>query len=78
MRISTGDGSWAEITTERVVTEGGPRALWRMVEDAHRFWEKAGQPGWERFGLTVRADGTQHVWLDEPTGPCVFVVPSGR
>lgn len=38
--IATPDGSWAEITISgevHDVTEGGPRQLWRIVEDAHRL-----------------------------------------
>jgi len=51
------------------VTEGGPRPLWRMVEDAYRLWEGVGQPSWARFGLTATPD-RQTVWLDDPvTGP---------
>ncbi|MGH3567033.1 MAG: hypothetical protein ACRDRH_13565 [Pseudonocardia sp.] len=76
VRISTRDGPWAEITIDpepgqpttesaRGVTEGGPRALWRMMEDAHQLWEDLGQPNWARFGLTATPD-RQTVWLDDP------------
>lgn len=51
------------------MTKGGPRALWRMVEDAHQLWEGFDRPGWARFGITVTPD-RQTVRLDDPvTGP---------
>lgn len=69
VRISTRDGSWAEITIaaehDGIVTEGGPRALWRMVEDAQQLWEGVDRPDWSRFGMTVTPD-RQTVWLDNP------------
>ncbi|MGH3978668.1 MAG: ATP-grasp peptide maturase system methyltransferase [Pseudonocardiaceae bacterium] len=69
--ITVGDGSWAEITLAddhgvRQVAEGGPRRVWRIVEDAHATWEMLGRPGWDRFGLTV-TEKDQRVWLDAPT-----------
>ncbi|GDY31857.1 ATP-grasp peptide maturase system methyltransferase [Gandjariella thermophila] len=69
--IATPDGSWAEISLvaddgQHQVTEGGPRRLWSIVEDAHRRWRDWGEPAWGRFGLTVTSDGSHTVWLDEP------------
>ncbi|WP_289733955.1 methyltransferase domain-containing protein [Streptomyces macrolidinus] len=63
------DRSWACVMfrdgdTARV-WQGGPRRLWEEAEAAHRWWENAGRPGHERFGLTVTASA-QHAWLDEP------------
>lgn len=47
------------------VRQSGPRRLWSEVEEIHRWWEKEGHPGFERFGLTV--DGAEHrAWLDGP------------
>lgn len=68
--ITVGDGSWAEVTLAEdhgmyKVTEGGPRRVWRIIEDAHACWTALGQPGWERFGLTV-TENHQQVWLDVP------------
>ncbi len=68
--IATSDGSWAETTLadqngRHDVAEGGPRRLWRLVEKAHRTWIELGQPGWDRFGLTV-TPGVHTVWLDQP------------
>lgn len=42
-------------------------ALWERFERACEQWRAAGEPGWERFGLTVVAD-THTVWLDHPDG----------
>jgi methyltransferase of ATP-grasp peptide maturase system len=79
--ITVGDGSWAEVTVAddhgvHEVTEGGPRRIWRIIEDAHTLWTQLDQPGWDRFGLTVTQEH-QHVWLDNPTGAHSWPVPSG-
>ncbi|MGH4013120.1 MAG: hypothetical protein ACRDSL_04155 [Pseudonocardiaceae bacterium] len=37
--------------TQQVV-EGGPVSLWGLFEQAYEQWRAAGEPGWERFGLT--------------------------
>ncbi len=68
--LSAADGSWCEIDEPspdgaHQIWEAGPRQLWRIVEDAHATWLRMGQPGWERFGLTVRPT-RQWVWLDSP------------
>lgn len=67
------DGSEAFIETENThgqyhVTETGPRRLWRAVEQVHEFWQNAGQPSYERFGITATA-AEQYVWLDDPDSP---------
>lgn len=68
IRLQTREGSWCEVTgtpgdTYCCVVEGGPVSLWKRFADAHRTWQEAGEPGWDRFGLTVTAD--EHtVWLD--------------
>lgn len=64
------DRSWAAVLFHddqpvSTVHQGGPRRLWDELETAHRWWEKAGRPGIDRFGLTVSADG-EHAWLDRP------------
>ncbi len=68
------DGSWARIVAEEsngcVLGQGGPRRLWDLYRAAARGWDEAGRPGLERYGLTVRPDGRQFVWLDDPdAGP---------
>jgi hypothetical protein len=36
-------------------------------------------PGWDRYGLSVPADGTHRVWLDRPTGAALgAAVTAGR
>ncbi|WP_107416705.1 MULTISPECIES: methyltransferase domain-containing protein [unclassified Streptomyces] len=47
------------------VWQSGPRRLWDEAEAAHRWWRDKGEPGHERFGLTVTAEG-QSAWLDDP------------
>jgi methyltransferase of ATP-grasp peptide maturase system len=69
-RFTTPDGSWAEVALDaengvREVREGGPRALWAAVEQAHALWTELGEPGWERLGLTVTRD-EQWAWVDDP------------
>lgn len=84
VRISTRDGSWAEVTIDpedgatekaRIVIEGGPRALWQIVEAAHRRWVDADRPGWTRFGLSATPD-TQSVWLDDPATGARWDLPT--
>jgi hypothetical protein len=64
------DTSWAcaffrDGRPETTVYQSGPRRLWDEVESAYAWWERAGRPEHERFGLTVDAEG-QTAWLDEP------------
>ncbi|WP_329168390.1 methyltransferase domain-containing protein [Streptomyces sp. NBC_01267] len=64
------DRSWAVVMlvdgqSEARVWQSGSRRLWDEVEAAYRWWEAAGRPGHERFGLTVSAAG-QRAWLDSP------------
>ncbi|MGH3907232.1 MAG: hypothetical protein ACRDTE_24105 [Pseudonocardiaceae bacterium] len=69
--FSSRDGSWCELRTtydgNREVWEGGPRHLWTSIEATTELWHQLGEPGWNRFGLTVYSDDTQVVWLDDPT-----------
>jgi protein-L-isoaspartate O-methyltransferase len=63
------DGSWCQVATTddgtRHVWEGGPRPLWRTLEQLHDLWTQTGQPGWERFGMTVHPQ-LHTIWLDSP------------
>ncbi len=64
------DSSWCELSTAdadgtREVWEGGPRHLWASIEETMEFWRQQGQPGWNRFGLTVTPH-RQTIWLDTP------------
>ncbi|MFE5662667.1 methyltransferase domain-containing protein [Streptomyces niveus] len=64
------DRSWAVVVfragrAEAKVYQSGPRRLWDEVEAAHRWWVEGERPGFNRFGLTVDADG-ERAWLDSP------------
>ncbi|MGH4021163.1 MAG: methyltransferase domain-containing protein [Pseudonocardiaceae bacterium] len=68
--LTGSDGSWCEVSQHtdngaRRVWEAGPTSLWRAVEDAYQMWRELGQPGWDRFGLTVTTEH-QWIWLDSP------------
>ncbi|GAA4692440.1 methyltransferase domain-containing protein [Streptomyces youssoufiensis] len=74
----TAVSSWATVDFEKgrsdfEVVQSGPRKLWSEVEEAYRWWEAAGRPGFQRFGLTVSTD-SETVWIDDPGNP----VPSSR
>lgn len=65
------DGSWAYRETRgdtALVTQGGPRHLWTEVERLWDTWRSIGTPAPERFGVTVKPDGTHVLWLDYPDG----------
>jgi protein-L-isoaspartate(D-aspartate) O-methyltransferase len=64
-------GSWAAVdyapdTAAFPVGAHGPRHLWGEVEAAFTAWEAAGRPDRDRLGITVTAEGTQHMWVDGP------------
>jgi protein-L-isoaspartate O-methyltransferase len=76
--LTAPDRSHATVNlADGTVTEVGDLALWEPVELAHSRWVEAGQPGWDRFGLTVTRD-EQVVWLDEPYGPYTWRIPANR
>jgi hypothetical protein len=65
--------SWAAVEfsadeSDATVYQSGPRRLWDEVERALTWWAEKGRPDLDRFGLTVRPDGTTHPWLDDPAG----------
>lgn len=65
------DKSWACVMfqdgrSEATVWQSGPRTLWDEVSDALAWWRAAGEPGYERFGLTVTVYD-QSAWLDRPS-----------
>ncbi|MEW2129820.1 methyltransferase domain-containing protein [Streptomyces sp. NPDC005435] len=70
------DRSWACVMfrdgeAEATVWQSGPRRLWDEVADAIAWWRAAGEPGYERFGLTVTVYG-QDAWLDRPKNSWVL------
>lgn len=71
--ILTGsDGSWARASVDeddghRTVTQAGPVRIWDAIESGFEAWEDADRPTWGRLGLTAMADGSNTVWIDEPT-----------
>ncbi|AXB41322.1 protein-L-isoaspartate carboxylmethyltransferase [Amycolatopsis albispora] len=79
--FSSGDGSWARVDIkadangERLVVQSGPTSLWDVISDGYRQWEEAGRPTWDRFYLTVKPDGEQVVWLDDPEGEFSWLLP---
>ncbi|MER5785864.1 ATP-grasp peptide maturase system methyltransferase [Streptomyces mobaraensis] len=62
------------------VRQGGPVALWDMLENALDTWHAADCPVPTEFGVTVTGK-SQRVWLGAPDGPCwrlpAFLSPSG-
>ncbi|MFI9718967.1 hypothetical protein ACIHFE_04815 [Streptomyces sp. NPDC052396] len=71
--------SWATVDYEAdraefEVHQSGPRHLWDEVQAAYQWWAKQGRPGFDRFGLTVDADG-ERVWLDSPGNPAPVRAP---
>lgn len=56
-------GSWARLHHDpdsdgpHTVYQHGPRRLWDEVEAAHRWWVDQGEPGADRWRLTVTPEG---------------------
>jgi protein-L-isoaspartate O-methyltransferase len=66
------DRSWAcvmvhDACAEAQIWQSGPRRLFDEVSAALAWWREAGEPGYDRLGLTVTQDGRHRAWLDEPT-----------
>ncbi|MFE3461390.1 methyltransferase domain-containing protein [Nocardiopsis aegyptia] len=68
---STRCGSWARYHADGRVEQGGrPRALAEEFRVGLDWWRARGEPGVDRWGLTVdRSTGRQTVWLDSPSAP---------
>jgi protein-L-isoaspartate O-methyltransferase len=71
--LTAPDGSWAVAYVPQgaswdssTVEEHGPRDVWAIAEDAYNGWTTAGQPTLDRYGVTVEANGTHLIWLDDP------------
>lgn len=70
--IGSPQGAWAVCdyepgNNEFDVTQYGQRCLWDEVESAFLYWLRLGNPGPDRFGLTVTAEGDHRLWVDEPS-----------
>ncbi|MBT2230538.1 methyltransferase domain-containing protein [Nonomuraea sp. NEAU-A123] len=70
MWVMGGSDQWAAATWEpkREQYEAfqiGDRAVWQEAVDAYFQWVSWGEPGRDRFGMTVTAEG-QRIWLDTP------------
>ncbi|MGW6502987.1 methyltransferase domain-containing protein [Nonomuraea angiospora] len=70
---SWGTVEWRPNTDEYEVYQVGGRPLWDEVTDAYFRWVSWGEPGRERFGMTVTPEG-QRIWLDAPERT---LVPAG-
>ncbi len=73
------DGSRASIrctpTSEGFpINQSGPQRLWTRAEQAYTFWQHAGQPSYDRFGITATAT-EQYVWYDHPDSPHRWPLP---
>jgi methyltransferase of ATP-grasp peptide maturase system len=76
------DGSRASARSTKddggfMVSQAGPRRLWERVEEAYTFWQRAGRPLSERFGITASAT-EQYVWYDQPNGPHRWSLSPGQ
>ncbi|MGN9837867.1 methyltransferase domain-containing protein [Nonomuraea sp. H19] len=56
---------WRPGVEEYEIYQVGGRPLWEETVDAFFRWVSWGEPGRDRFGMTVTADG-QRIWLDRP------------
>ncbi len=71
LRLWAADGSWAclphmlSAARRWTVLERGPRMLWALVEQAWQWWQAAGRPRWDRFGISITPEG-QRVWYGGP------------
>ncbi|MFG1684199.1 methyltransferase domain-containing protein [Nonomuraea sp. NPDC049269] len=70
MWVIGGSDQWAAATWEPKREEYeafqiGDRAVWQEAVDAYFQWVSWGEPGRDRFGMTVTPEG-QRIWLDTP------------
>ncbi len=66
--------SWATVDyepgeSEFEVYQSGPRNLWEEVRTAYYWWDSAGRPSYDRFGMTVASGQSAQFWLDSPEHP---------
>jgi protein-L-isoaspartate(D-aspartate) O-methyltransferase len=74
--VSGDDGSWARVSVDQdgsiVVTQGGPRRLWDLVERSWDLFVRSGRPHMGRYGITITPERRQFVWLDSPESGCTW------
>ncbi|MGH4017454.1 MAG: hypothetical protein ACRDSL_26735 [Pseudonocardiaceae bacterium] len=80
IHLSGPDGSRASVLSTPVnggfpVSQSGPRRLWDRMEEAYEFWEGAGRPHYDRFGITATAT-EQYVWYDHPDSARRWSLPA--
>lgn len=71
---STDAASWAAVDWDGKSDDAfsvwqhgaGDRRLWDEVESAYEWWVSNGNPGPDRFGMSLAAGGRRTVWLDRP------------
>ncbi|WP_327587435.1 methyltransferase domain-containing protein [Nonomuraea sp. NBC_00507] len=56
---------WRPDQEQYSVYQVGDRPVWDEVVDAYFRWVSWGEPGRDRFGLTITQEG-QQIWLDSP------------
>jgi protein-L-isoaspartate(D-aspartate) O-methyltransferase len=59
--------SWASVQ-DTTIRQAGPRRLFDEVTNAYTWWQHAGRPHRDHYGVTITAEG-QQVWLHDPTQP---------
>ncbi len=74
------DGSRASVRSTPTdggfpVTQRGPRRLWDRIEEAYEFWQQAGRPHYDRFGITATTTD-QYVWYDHPDSQHRWPLPT--
>ncbi len=57
------------------VSQAGPQRLWNRVEEAYAFWQRAGRPHSDRFGITATPT-EQYVWYDHPDSEHRWPLPT--
>ncbi|MFI6031879.1 methyltransferase domain-containing protein [Amycolatopsis magusensis] len=81
--FTSNEGSWCAVQMDsdhdrREVRQSGQVRIWDAFETAHSRWQHLGEPGWDRLGLTVSADGLHRVWLDHPDSRHHWTLPALR
>ncbi|MGH3798265.1 MAG: methyltransferase domain-containing protein [Pseudonocardiaceae bacterium] len=59
--------AWASVH-DKIVRQAGTRRLWDEAAAGYTWWNQAGRPHRDRYGVTVTPDH-QWVWLDDPAHP---------